>query len=99
MPLSPFVTKLADRFGKMPRAYQRVFTTDQGVAVLRDLARFCNALEISVERGDPQMTAFNEGRRAVFLHIADKLRWNERDLIRLAEAAARDREDEAQDHA
>lgn len=99
MPLSPFVTRLADRYGRMPRAYQRVFYTDDGAQVLRDLAREANALSTSMHAGDPQITAFQEGKRAMFLHIVDKLRWTERDLIKLAEAAARDRQEDQTDEA
>ena len=37
--------------------------------VLADLARLCMAGETSVVPGDPQGTAFNEGKRAVWLHL------------------------------
>lgn len=37
--------------------------------VLSDLARLCMAAETSVVPGDPQGTAFNEGKRAVWLHL------------------------------
>lgn len=88
MQLNASIARMIDRIGRVPRAYRSVFETDAGAIVLRDLAKFAGALETSVEAGDPQMTAFQEGRRAVFLHIAEKLRWNERDLLKLAEASA-----------
>lgn len=96
VPLNPTVAKWADKFGRMPRLYRDVFSTDQGLLVLRDLARFCGVLETSVMAGDPHMTAFNEGKRAAFLHIIERLRWNERDILKMAEsrtAARADNED------
>lgn len=93
-PLSTLATRIADRWRKIPRVYQDTFQTDAGVVALRDLATFCGVLETSVMAGDPQITAFNEGKRAVFLHIANHLRWNERDVLRLAESAARAKIDE-----
>ena len=53
--------------------------------VLADLARLCNAAEVSFRPGDPHMTAFNEGKRAVWLHIAAMLALTERDLADLKE--------------
>lgn len=37
--------------------------------VLADLARLCRAGETTMVPGDPHGTAFNEGMRAVWLHI------------------------------
>ena len=42
--------------------------------VLADLAQVCMAGETSVVPGDPQGTAFNEGKRAIWLHIQSMLR-------------------------
>ena len=41
--------------------------------VLADLARLCHATHSTIVPGDPHGTAFNEGKRAVWLHIADLL--------------------------
>lgn len=91
MPLSAAVARIADRYGRVPRAYQRLFETDNGATVLRDLAQEAGALQTSMHAGDPHLTSFNEGKRALFLHIVQKLRWNERDVLRLAESVAADR--------
>lgn len=52
-------------------AYRRCFDpADADVRrVLADLARLCMAGETSVVPGDAQGTAFNEGKRAVWLHL------------------------------
>ena len=42
--------------------------------VLADLAQLCNATQSTIVAGDPQGTAFNEGKRAVWLHIQDMVR-------------------------
>ncbi len=55
----------------LPRYYRQVFDSegDAGSAVLADLAAFCLAAEATYVPGDSQASAFNEGRRAVWLHI------------------------------
>ncbi len=53
------------------RAYGRCLdpANDDARRVLADLARLCMAAETSVVPGDPQGTAFNEGKRSVWLHL------------------------------
>lgn len=41
--------------------------------VLADLARYCRVGETSFVAGDPHQTAFNEGARDVFLHVAEMI--------------------------
>jgi hypothetical protein len=41
--------------------------------VLEDLALACGAAETSHAPGDPCATAFNEGKRAVWLYVAGRL--------------------------
>jgi hypothetical protein len=43
----------------------------QARLVLDDLARLCFAATTTFVPGDPVMTAFNEGKRSVFLHILE----------------------------
>ena len=42
--------------------------------VLADLAAYCRIGQSSFVAGDPHQTAFNEGARDVFLHIAEMCR-------------------------
>jgi hypothetical protein len=39
--------------------------------ILVDLARYCRVGQSSFVPGDPHQTAFNEGARDVFLHVAE----------------------------
>jgi hypothetical protein len=55
------------------RAYQMVFNTPAGEAVLIDLTPFCRARETCVVPGDRDRTWVLEGRREVFLRIRDYL--------------------------
>lgn len=64
--------------------YRATFGGGAGRRVLADLARRNNLLATSVVAGDPQLTAFNEGRRAVVLEILRELRWDDRDLEQLS---------------
>lgn len=50
------------------QSYRTLFGSDMGQAVLDDLAKHCNADRSSIGP-DPHMTYFNEGKRAVYLHI------------------------------
>lgn len=64
-----------DRAGDVAAAYRERLDPDGPRArlVLADLAALCGAGETSVVPGDPQGTAFNEGKRAVWLHLQDML--------------------------
>lgn len=54
-------------------AYRETLGNDspQARLVLEDLARLCFAASTTFTPGDPVMTAFNEGKRSVFLHILE----------------------------
>ena len=49
--------------------YRQTFDTDSGVKVLRDLEARSNWRTSSYVAGDANATAFEEGKRAVILHI------------------------------
>jgi len=61
--------------------YRAVFTGPAGKRALADLYRFCGMGSPSFVPGRPDETAFNEGRRRVFLRIAAMLELDE-DTIR-----------------
>jgi hypothetical protein len=75
--MKPGVTWLARLYGRrgrmVARAYARAFDveTAEGRALLGDLARYCRVGQTSFVAGDPHQTAFNEGARDVFLHVAE----------------------------
>jgi hypothetical protein len=52
-------------------AYRELLGTPEGKLMLRDLAAYCRVGTSSFVAGDPHQTAFNEGARDVFLHIAE----------------------------
>lgn len=52
-------------------AYRELLATPEGKLVLRDLAAYCRVGASSFAAGDPHQTAFNEGARDVFLHVAE----------------------------
>lgn len=66
------------------RAYQMVFHVDNQFtnAVLADLAKFCRA-DQSTFNPDPRIHAVLEGRREVFLRIANHLRLSPDELYSL----------------
>ncbi len=76
----------------LAHAYHEVFEgTPAGRMVLGDLLRAAGMLETSAVPGDSHMTHFREGRRSVGLHVLDRLRWREGELLKLAEEKTNDR--------
>ena len=60
--------------------YQRVFSTVHGKRVLRRMMKECGCMEPSFVEGDPQGTAFNEGRRSAVLDICNRLKMDLTDM-------------------
>tara|TARA_R100001015_G_C4630192_1_gene191641 strand:+ start:1701 stop:1922 length:222 start_codon:yes stop_codon:yes gene_type:complete len=54
---------------KLKSMYRESFKSENGQKVLFDLEARCNLRSISYVAGDPNATAFEEGKRAVILHI------------------------------
>lgn len=63
------------------RDYQLTFKqTVCGQNVLNDLAKFCRANETCVIPGDPVLTGILEGRREVWLRIANHINLTDKEL-------------------
>lgn len=69
--------------GQRKQAYQLLFRKDSSVAqeVLNDLAVFCRAAETCVVPGDRDRSLVLEGRREVFLRIAQHLNLSVEELF------------------
>lgn len=74
---------------RVRRAY-RIFDTPEGRMVLGDLFNAAGMLSPATVEGDPYLTHFNDGKRALALHILERLRWSEMELLRLAQERADD---------
>jgi DNA/RNA-binding domain of Phe-tRNA-synthetase-like protein len=61
-------SRRADESAKVINAYRRLFSTEDGQIVLKDLARSC-FMNRSVIGKDANDTYFNEGARSVILRI------------------------------
>lgn len=61
------------RARRVAEAYRQCLSGDDPLArlILSDLAHYCRAGQSSFVAGDPHQTAFNEGARDVFLHVAE----------------------------
>lgn len=57
-------------------SYRRAFDSEDGLQVLKDLARFCRAHE-STFHPDPRVAAALDGRREVWLRISHHLELKE----------------------
>lgn len=78
--MKPGVQWLARAFGRargqgVAASYRATLDPRSETArlVLADLARYCRVGETSFVAGDPHQTAFNEGARDVFLHVAEMI--------------------------
>ncbi len=59
---------------KLRLMYNDVFASESGVKVLTDLEARCNWRTSSYVAGDANATAFEEGKRAVLLHIFNMMK-------------------------
>lgn len=69
--------------------YRATFETEAGARVLADLYRFCLMDQPSFAV-DPAVTAFNEGRRRVFLRILGLMRLSDQDVLKLSREMTND---------
>ena len=69
--LDEWLDKLRIALGERRYAYRKTFDGPLAEVVLKDLARFCRAHE-STFHADPRAHAVAEGRREVWLRIADR---------------------------
>jgi hypothetical protein len=73
---------------ELTTAYHNCFThpttARAAIVVLKDLANFCNATKSSMYIGAPDCTAFEEGKRAVWLYITKHVLHDELQQLRLA---------------
>lgn len=70
--LDEWLDKLRIALGERRYAYRKTFDGPLAEVVLKDLARFCRAHE-STFHADPRAHAVAEGRREVWLRIANHL--------------------------
>lgn len=61
-------------------AYRQFLRQPAGQIILADLAKFCNANATSFRQADPHTTAFNEGKRAVWIRIQQHLNLTDEEL-------------------
>lgn len=81
------------RAQRVAEAYRRQLSRDDalGRLILSDLAHYCRAGQSSFTAGDPHQTAFNEGARDVFLHIAEMCGVAPQDFAKLLQEVIDDR--------
>jgi len=53
--------------------YKATFNTDAGIAVLKDLSRFCLENQITADITNVNQTYLNEGQRRVIRYIREKI--------------------------
>lgn len=58
---------------ELHQAYRNVFSSPQGQAVLKDLYENCQMDSPTFVMGQPDASAWNEGRRSVFLFITKRM--------------------------
>ncbi len=59
---------------KLRDLYRQTFNSESSVKVLADLEARCNYRATSYVAGDANATAFEEGKRAVILHIHNMMK-------------------------
>jgi hypothetical protein len=61
--------------------YEITFGSEEGKRVLRDMMDSCNFLKPSYQSISPEDTAFNDGKKAMVLHILGILAYKPDDII------------------
>lgn len=54
---------------ELAKKYKNVFSTKEGEEVLKDLLIFCEISQPTFKVGQPDLSAFNEGKRRVGLRL------------------------------
>jgi hypothetical protein len=82
-----------ERAPYVAEAYRLALAPDNtdGRRILSDLAHYCRVGQSSFVSGDPYQTAFNEGARDVFLHIAEMIDLAPEDFPKFIHEADHDR--------
>lgn len=73
--------KLKFKKSEMIASYKAVFGGRQGQIVLADICRHGMVDELSFSPDSQRLTDFNEGRRAMALHILNMLQLNPNDFV------------------
>lgn len=79
--------KVRDFISRRRNAYCKTFLTPYGDEVLKDLAKFCRAIETTYHT-DPRVHAALEGRREVWLRIQKHLQLTDEQLWAMHAPAA-----------
>jgi hypothetical protein len=84
-----FFKRRSKRAEDTVRAYRRLFSTEDGQLVLRDLMRV-GFINRSVVGTDTHDTYFNEGIRSVVLRILQTAQMTENEILKLREHMTRE---------
>lgn len=79
--------KEISRVEALKEAYEKIFNSEEGKKVLEDLEKNCFVKTTTFPFNQPSalLLAFNEGKRAVILHIRTMLEWDIEKLKRFLE--------------
>lgn len=70
----------------LQKAYHDVFLNDNGQKVLYNIAQECGFMKCcTTPDGNPVLSAFNDGKRAAFLYIVERLGLSEREILDIIE--------------
>jgi len=84
MSAAAIVTDLRKRLVTRRTQYRRVFDTEPGHIVLRDLRKFCKIGQDIFTPGDPHKTAYLVGIQRVYLRIESILKMDEETIDALS---------------
>ena len=84
------------RSARLARAYQHVWSTPEGQIVFNDLFGISGLLLDRQAPCDPDTRSADAGARGVGIHILQRLRWSEGELVALARQHTADRLAEAE---
>ncbi|MBO4521162.1 MAG: hypothetical protein J5787_08165 [Alphaproteobacteria bacterium] len=95
--LDAFKRKKAGKALQLIQAYKTVFSSEDGLLILQDLAGKCHMLspvtDVSNPNGFSAASAFYDGKRAAFLDIVKMSACDERKLVELLQETERNKDE------
>jgi len=83
--MSFFGKKDSKKIADMMIKYRKVFSSDDGKEVLKDLMKVAHVLDCTYYSGDPHETAYREGERSIVLRILKTINTDPEQVLKMLE--------------
>lgn len=85
------------RRARLAQSYMRLFEDPDGKVVLNDIFSTCGILKDITPPATDDERSYAAGQRSIAIHIIERMRWSEGELVRLAQQQAQDEYEAAEE--